>query len=508
MSDEWEQGPGYNAEQPDQNGQNSQNDPNQNKSDMDLRLEDIKRTVVQGATEAQVRIKRVVGKANEYIQQAQTPTTMTPRTPTSVEEQRIRQLANMWSNENWRVARELGTYMDVISWSTDEVWEVTLQTRWESRNMETITEPYTGRAMGQPKPLLPVWDYELPAVTSLKAPSSRIRLEGLDEVVACARCNGTGHALCETCAGRGWYVCPDCKGRTKMRCSTCRGRGYVADWAQGEKKPFFKRQAENFTTSVNERVADVFDGIRQQGVPLPNPVDTDPANKGKTVPCPDCINGEVDCTCVNGKRVCETCQGAKTTFCVDCNGTGKIVRHREVARSFDLRVQNKIVGTGAIPERKLAGANGELVYSTEIHETLYPDAAPDGVPMDAWRAAVDLARTESASQVKAGQDNPLSGTRASLQVLELVRIPYTKVDYRYGDQDYIFYVYDGEGQEKFYAERYPARWDRIERLVRAISTDLLTSGAEEPKPSSQSSGYRVPIEVPPYTITEDDEKNQ
>ncbi len=510
MSDEWEQGPGYNAEQPDQNSQNSQNDQYQNKSDIDLRLEDIKRTVMQGANEAQVRLKRVVGKANEYIQQAQTPPTMTPRTPTSVEEQRIRQLANMWSNENWRVARELGTYMDVVSWSTDEVWEVTLQTRWETRNMETITEPYSGRAMGQPKPLLPVWDYELPAVTGLKAPASRTRLEGLDEVVACASCNGTGHALCETCAGRGWYVCPDCKGRTKMRCSTCRGRGYIADWAQGDKKPFFKRQAENFTTSVNERVADVFDGIRQQGVPIPNPVDTDPANKGKTVPCPDCINGEVDCTCGNGKRICETCQGAKTTFCVNCNGTGKIMRHREITRQFDLRVQNKIIGTSAIPERKLAGANGELVYSAELNETLYPDAAPEGVPMDVWSAAVELARTESTSQMSQGKsdDNPLSGTRTSLQVLELVRIPYTKVDYRYANQDYTFYVYDGEGQEKFYADRYPARWDRIERLVRAISTDLLVSGAEEQKPGNQTSGYRVPIEVPPYTITEDDEKNQ
>ncbi|HLX40663.1 MAG TPA: hypothetical protein VKR42_09020, partial [Ktedonobacteraceae bacterium] len=107
MSDEWEQGPGYSGEQPGQNDQNNPNSQNPNKSDMDLRLEDIKRTVIQGASEAQVRLKRVVGKANEYIQQAQTAPAMTPRTPTSVEEQRIRQLANMWSNENWRVAREL-----------------------------------------------------------------------------------------------------------------------------------------------------------------------------------------------------------------------------------------------------------------------------------------------------------------------------------------------------------------------------------------------------------------
>ena len=495
MGDEWEQNP-----QPEPGtGQ-----PNQD--EIDKRLEEIKRTVTQGANEAQQRIKRVIDKAGGYWQQAQT--VPTPRQASSEEEQRIRQLANMWSSENWRIARELGNYMDLISWSVDEVWEVTLQTRWETRTMETMTEPYTGRPLGKAQPLLPVWDYELPVVTGLKGPTSHTRLEGLDEVVACTNCNGTGRALCATCAGRGWYVCPECRGRTKKRCSTCRGRGYVADWVQTEKKPFFKKQAENIASSVNERVADVFDGIRQSGVPIPNPMDTDPANKGKTVPCPDCVNGEVDCTCGNGKRICETCQGAKSSFCVNCAGTGKVVRHREIARHFELRVQTRIIGNSPIPERRLASAGGELVYNTEVNEPLYPEAPPQGVPMDVWRATINLVESESTNQDVTGTraDTAQGGTRPTLQVLELVRIPYTRVDYHYGDQDYAFYAYDGAGQEKFYADRYPARWDRIERLVRAISNDLITpSQQENVPPTNPGSGYRVPIEFPPYTITEDDE---
>ncbi|GAC1380199.1 MAG: hypothetical protein NVSMB33_06000 [Ktedonobacteraceae bacterium] len=500
MGDEWGQNPQSEA---------GTNQPNS--ADIDKRLEEIKRTVVQGASEAQLRIKRVVDRASGYWQQAQTVTT--PQQATSEEEQRIRHLANMWSAENWRIARELGTYMNLISWSVDEVWEVTLQTRWETRAMEIITEPYTGRPLGKPQPLLPVWDYELPPVTGLKAPASQTRLEGLDEVVACTNCNGTGRALCTTCAGRGWYVCPECKGRTKKRCSTCRGRGYVADWVQTEKKPFFKKQADNIASSMSERVADVFDGIRQQGVPIPNPVDTDPANKGKTVPCPDCVNGEIDCTCGNGKRVCETCQGAKSTFCTNCGGTGKVVRHREIARRFDMHVQTKIVGDSAIPERYLSSAGGELVYNTEVTEPLYPDVAPDNVPMDVWHTTVEMAEEESNFQ--AGKEAAASGnrpnaiqqeSRATLQVLELVRIPYTKVNYRFGNQDYSFYAYNGNGQEKFYADRYPARWDRIERLVRAISTDLMTPAQQEPVPASNpTAGYRVRIEVPPDTTMEGDE---
>lgn len=478
-----------------------------NQDELDKRLEDIKRTVVQGASEAQHRIKRVVDRAGEYWQQTQAP--MTPRQATNDEEQRLRQLANQWSNENWRVARELGAYMDLTSWSVDEVWEITLQTRWEIRTMEIITESYSGRPLGKPQPLLPVWDYELPAITGLKAPPSRTRMEGLDELVACTHCNGTGRALCETCAGRGWYVCPDCRGRTKKRCDTCRGRGYVADWVETKKKPFFKKQADNFASSLNEKVADVFEGIRSQGVPIPNPVDTDPANKGKTVPCPDCVNGEVDCTCGNGKRVCETCQGAKTTFCSVCSGTGKVVRHREIARRFELRTQTRFIGESPIPERKLATAGGELVYNAEVNETLHPVAPPENVPLDVWRAAVEMAQTESANEHAAFNDGradtPQTSARASLQVLELARIPYTRVDYRYSNQDYNFYVYDSNGQEKFYADRFPARWDRIERLVKAITTDLMAPAESDQPPNPANKSYRVPIEYPTYSIIEDDE---
>ena len=54
----------------DENGQDSykhyegQPDPNMSQENLDKRIEDIKRVVVQGATEAQQRIKRVVDKAH------------------------------------------------------------------------------------------------------------------------------------------------------------------------------------------------------------------------------------------------------------------------------------------------------------------------------------------------------------------------------------------------------------------------------------------------------------
>jgi hypothetical protein len=538
MGDEWQQNPGYGPQDPPhvpesetpeeaqglldsqdnaapQGPQAAPDSQLFNQENIDKRLEDIRRLVIQTAGEAQTRFKRVAGRANEYWQQASV--VPEPRHSSNMEEERVRQLANIWSSGNWQVARELGNYMDIVSWAEDEAWEVSIQTRWETRSLETTPEPYTGRSSAKMQPILPLWDYELPLVTGLKAPDTRVRLEGNDEVIACTACNSTGHLLCVTCAGRGWIVCPDCKGRTKMRCDTCRGRGYVADWVDQKKKPFFQRNTERLTTGFNERVADVFDGIRQQGLPLPNPIDTDPAGKGRTVPCPDCVNGEVECTCGTGKRVCTTCQGARTELCANCAGTGKIVRHRELVRHFESGFQSDILGNGPLPVELLRNATGDLVYSAEITEMLYPEAPPEGVPIDVWRSAVLLVEqasqlTEAGSQPKRGK----SELRASLQVLELVRIPYTGVNYRYNNQDYVFHIYDIEGKEKFYADRYPARWDRIERLVRSISTDLMAPVQSTPPAnpaSNQSRGYRVPIEQTPhapstYSFSEDDSENE
>lgn len=493
--------------------------PNENPSDMDKRIEEIRKAVVQGANEAQQRLRRVVGKASEYLQQGQEP--QTPRYATTAEEQRIRQLANTWSNENWRVAKDLGTYMDILSWTLNEVWEVTVQTRWETRTMESTTEPYAGRTPGSKlQPLLPVWDYDLPEVTSLKAPPTRTKLEGLDEVVGCMNCNGTGRVACASCNGRGWIVCPECKGRTKKRCTTCRGRGYIADWTTTEKKSFFRKQAENVASSVGEHVSNVFDNIREQGVPIPNPIDTDPASKGPTVPCPDCVNGEVDCSCGNGKRICAVCEGAKVALCSNCNGTGKVVRHREITRRFDLSTATRIIGESIIPQQQLLNAGGEVVYTAEVDDTFYPEVAPHGVPMDVWRTAVEMVKSEGQREPKT-TTRPLSGntqstsqaTHATLQVVELVRIPYTQVQYRYSGQDYVFCAYDEDGREKFYADRYPARWNRIERLVQAISNDLASSSEQgqgtqgTPANNAYSGGYRVPIEFPPYNISEEENGN-
>src|SRR5260370_1581778 len=116
MGDEWDQATGSEpgSEQPLQD-------------DLDKRIEDIRRKVIESTSEAQQRIKRVVDKAGGYWQQSNAP--LAPRRASSVEEERIRPLADLWRVGNGQLAPDLGTYMYVVSWGGDEVGEGTVQTR-------------------------------------------------------------------------------------------------------------------------------------------------------------------------------------------------------------------------------------------------------------------------------------------------------------------------------------------------------------------------------------------
>src|SRR5260221_14052777 len=110
MGDEWDQDTGSEpgSEQPHQD-------------DLDKRLEDIRRKVIESTSEAQQRIKRVDDKAGGYWQQNNAP--LAPRRASSEEEERIRHLATMWRVGNWQLPRALSSYMDIGSWGGDEGWE-------------------------------------------------------------------------------------------------------------------------------------------------------------------------------------------------------------------------------------------------------------------------------------------------------------------------------------------------------------------------------------------------
>ena len=468
--------------------------------DLNRRFQDASRIVRDGLNEASGRLRQAFDRLNDLWEESAPypPTRLTG----SREEEYLRGLAKKWTAQDFMVTPDLSERMAIRSWERLDLWEIAAQTRWEARSFEITTEPYTGT---QPVPtgrVLPVWDYELAPAPDLRSQVVRERAPEGDELGLCLSCNGTGRASCSNCSGRGWIVCPDCKGRTKLRCPRCKGKSYIADWGQKRaSKGFLQDQADKLTASVADRANEVIDTVRQY-VPIPDQGQPGERPKG-TIPCPDCVEGEIDCTCGNGKRVCAVCQGTKNQACPVCKGSGKVIRHREIVRRFDVRPFSRTVGESPIPERILRRAEGEVVATIETGEALERQKPPVGVPEPVWAAAQEVGRVS--------RKNIAPDERASLQVIELQRIAVVKVIYGYGDEPFAFYAFGPEGKEKFYAEIFPPRWKRLERFVRSIAQEIIppastggqVSDLDRYRREREGGRQHIPVEMPPVMVKEE-----
>jgi hypothetical protein len=451
-------------------------------------LEDMRRVMQENFAQTGQRLRRVLERAGQIWEESAVPRTHRP--PTTQEEAYLRVLINRWVAQEPLVARDVGEAADLLAWTESAVWDIVVRTRWEARTIEERTEPYKGQRMATPAPRRSVWAYELPDVPDLETPVERHPLTDQDELQSCLICNGTGRAPCQECGGKGWIVCPQCAGRTRLRCQRCMGRGYVADWAEQphERKSFWQQQVERFAGQVGDQVTAAADALRKQyGVPIPPlPIgrEADPALYGRTVPCPDCLNGEVDCTCGNGKRVCPACHGSKGQPCATCAGTGQIVRHVVLTRQFEVEtLVSPIGGQSSVPEARLARAVGETVYTGELGDELTA-SAPEGVARELW--------TEALRTAAAAREREDGRRRISRQMIELRRVPITRIDYRYGGEGYTLFAFGARGQEHFYAERFPPLWKRIERFVRGISREF-TAPVRSPQENVETGSYRVPV---------------
>lgn len=474
--------------------------------DLDRQFQEAGRMFREGLNEFGGRLRQAFGRLNELWEESVpfTPSRLTG----SREEEYVRALAKKWTDQDFLVTPDLSENMAIRSWERADLWEVSVQTRWESRRFEVSTEPYTGQQPVNAGRILPVWDYDLAPIHDLRSQVVRERVPEGDELALCMSCNGTGRAPCSNCSGRGWQVCSDCKGRTRLRCPRCRGKGIIPDWAQRKpSKGFLQDQAEKLASSVADRASEVIDTVRdnvRQYVPLPEQGPYTGERPKGMIPCPDCVEGEIDCTCGNGKRVCAVCQGSKNAPCPVCKGSGKVIRHREIVRRFEVRPLTQTLGESPIPMRVLRRAEGEVFATIETRAELERATPPAGVPEQVWTLAQEAARS--------GRQSIAPDERASLQVVELMRVPVVKVVYGYADEPFVFYAFGPEGKERFYAETFPPRWKRVERFVRALAQEVVppaptggqVSDLERYRQTREGSGrQRIPVEMPPVVIKEE-----
>jgi hypothetical protein len=471
-------------------------------------LQEMGRAVRDGLSQAGGRLRQVFGRASQLWDESAVPPPT--RLTGSRDEEYVRQLAKRWSQQDFLVTPDLGDNMAIEAWERMDLWEFRVQTRWETRAFEVTTEPYSGSKPVTSGRILPVWDYVLPVVSDPQTQLVRERMPDADELMMCLSCNGSGRVACSTCTGKGWVVCPDCKGRTKIRCPRCKGKAMIPDWGgprRGPGKNFFQAQAEHLADAVKERASDMVDSVRQY-VPLPGgQPQLAPGERPKgMIPCPECVDGEIECSCGSGKRVCATCQGAKSQPCPICKGSGQVIRHREIVRRFESREMVGTAGETGIPEKALRSAEGDVITTVETIQALEQPTPPEGLSEEVWHAAQEAARKHR--QPSAPEQH------AMFQSVEFLRVPVVKVVYTYGEAPYTFYAFGAEGRERFFAESFPPRWKRVERFVRSVAQELMSPAASTPpesrvsdfnryKEAREGTRQRIPVEMPRVVVQEE-----
>ena len=292
------------------------------------------------------RVRQVIDRASELWEASSgiDPDSTGIRNLAPANELRARELARRWVARDFLVDPELPNGMRTRALYETAVWRVELSERGETRALGESSAPWTGTPPPPPSPVLPVWDYSFPATPEITSGERSERLAGTEMAGACLVCNGTGHRDCADCQGKGFIRCPECRGRARVTCRRCRGRGRIADAAAERKarasKSYFQVRAERLATDAAGKLADFSERLRQDyGVPLPPSAQwapTAPAS-GETIPCPDCVDGTVACSCKTGKLVCATCKGSGYAACAACDGSARVIRYREVVRRFDTR---------------------------------------------------------------------------------------------------------------------------------------------------------------------------
>jgi len=442
------------------------------------------------------RVRQAAEHAATLWNEAAEAAPVTVATDPHPHELRARALMRRWVKRDFLVDPDLPTAMSHVSLKDADIWRIELRERGESRTLADTIEPYTGTQPPAPGAILPVWDYTFPTTPEIEAGERRETLTGSAMRAACERCHGSGHRACSHCEGKGFAPCPGCRGRGSKVCPRCRGRGRIADPAAERQarasKSYMQVHVERLAQNAVERLADFSERLRQDyGAPLPPSGDWAPVApaSGKTIPCPDCVDGAIPCVCNNGKVVCSVCHGSAYEPCPACAGSGQVIRQRQVVRRFDTRIRTRVLpptdpeAASWVTDQMLQRSVGEQVWEGTESELSGP--APSGTPERVWEAALSLkqaydARSADDANQEADDASPAdAGERHVLsRRVRLVRTPITRLEYGFAGRTYEALAVGRSGEERFWADTFPPRWNRVSRFFQAVARDI--SGERRP----------------------------
>ncbi len=439
------------------------------------------------------RVRQAVTHANAIWLESAAPVAPSESDVHELADIKARILARRWVERDFLVEPDLPVVMGVTDFQEVAVWRVELHERGETRTLTTTAEPYRGKRPPAAGPILPLWEYDFPITPDIEAGIRREPLAGTETLGACMSCQGAGHKRCAQCDGKAFTTCPTCHGRARLTCRRCRGRGRIADPVAERRanadKGYFQVQAERLGVSAAEWLADFSERLRQDyGVPLPPSGQWAPQApaSGETIPCPDCQDGTIPCSCNNGKLVCSACQGSGESQCVACAGTGQVIRRREVARRFDTQISGRTLP----PDENQVGWFEESLLRKSVSIPVWDgpvervdEDAPQGTPATVWQEARTLVvssnaqaqvATSTQEQTQANATGaPGDGERRVIaRSLRISKTPLIRVEYVFGGRDYAFVAVGAANAERFWADSFPPRWNRIGRFMQALARDV------------------------------------
>ena len=455
--------------------------------DLERQARETMRVIRDTVGELGTRVRQAIEYASNSWEET-LPVATAPGTVPGADDAHARALARRWVAIDFLVDPELAEAMSVHAVRGASVWKISLRERGETRTLSESSESYKGVTPPPLGPILPLWEYSSPALPDIESGERRERLPQTTALGACLKCNGSGHRSCATCEGKGFVQCPVCHGRSRTPCRRCRGRGRIADPAAERRarsaRSYLQVQAERFAADAGDKLADLAERLRQDyGVPLPPSAQWAPVApaSGETIPCPDCVNGTVACSCGNGNRVCEQCHGTGAQTCDACAGSGRVVRFKELVRRFDTHISQRVLpaddpaAAGWVPDDMLRRGSGEQVWEGPFETLAVDSPAPGGVPADVWSTALRFAQGSGralSAPVSAPPPASDGERRVISRRLRLSRLPLTQVDYVFAGKPYSFVAVGRAGAERFWAQSFPPRWGRVSRFLKALARDL------------------------------------
>jgi hypothetical protein len=264
-------------------------------------------------------------------------------TPPLSEEQ-AREIINRWGAGGFFRLRNMGDKIFFRQVRPGAAYTIRLQTHYERRKVERVSEPYSGgRVDDRGEPPGP-WEVPVPQPGEFKERTRTVPVPHTERVERCGQC-----------AGEGQVTCPGCAGQGRTTCKWCGGSGSI-------------------------QVPVLEPGQGGQGGSM----------RVATKRCMNCSGGIVRCG---------GCSGTGIQRCDESAGHGQVKTFNLLVVRFQTAKQGELLDVTPVPDAWLGKLSGDLLVERKERRVAH---CPPDVPPEVVKKADDLlAKSHAVDEARA-----------------------------------------------------------------------------------------------------------